>query len=149
MAESDPDVLSVVQRVEHMLRAQQVKLEEHDKRFEAHDKQFEAIDERFEAIDKRFEAVDKRFEAIDKRFDVIEMRLDNHDRRFDRLEERMERGFLQLGMQIEQVQSSVQLLAEQMSFFARSHQDVLVRVERLEEKQELTDLRLRLLEKSS
>jgi hypothetical protein len=40
----------------------------------------------------------------------------------------------------------VQLLAEQMSFFAKSHMDLTVRVDRLEENQGLTDMRLRLLE---
>ena len=138
MAEAAPDIVAVyrlVQKMDHKVTTIEQKLGNHGKRLDDHDKRFDAHDKRFDAIDKRLDDHDQRFDAIDQRF--------------DRLEERMERGFSQLGMQIENVQSTVQLLAEQMSEFSRSQRDVRGRVDRLEEKQELTELRLRLLEKAN
>ena len=86
-------------------------------------------DQRFDAMDQRFDAVDRRFDAIDRRFESMEG---------------MIRG---VGVQTENLQSTVQLLAEQMSSFLRTAGDIRTRVECLEEKQSSTEFRLKILER--
>ena len=76
-----------------------------------------------------------------------EKRFDQHDKRFDRLEERMERGFSEMGVQFEQLQSTLRLLAEPMSDFSRANSHLDGRVDILEEQHRLTDFRLKMLEK--
>lgn len=67
------------------------------------------------------------------------------DQRF----EAVEGGVRAVGVQIENVQATVQLLAEQMSGFIRTTGDVRTRVECLEKKQTETDIRLRILERQA
>lgn len=90
-------------------------------------------------IDQRFEQIDQRFEQFDQRFDTLEQRL----------EQRMDRGFSELGLRFEQLQSTVQFLAEQMSNFSKDAQTVRGRVDTLEDQQRMTDFRLKLLENRS
>ena len=94
-----------------------------------HDQRFDAMDQRFDAMDQRFDAMDQRFDAMDRRFDSMEG---------------MIRG---VGVQTENLQSTVQLLAEQMSSFLRTAGDIRTRVECLEEKQSSTEFRLKILER--
>lgn len=84
-----------------------------------------------EEISAHLKRHDQRFEAIDQRFEAVEGSI---------------RG---LGLQIENLQSTVQLLAEQMSSFIRGGSDLRNRVESLEDRQSETDIRLRILERQA
>ena len=86
---------------------------------------------------------DNRFDEHDRRFDELDRRLDEHDRRFDRTDEKLDGVVIRL----ENLQSTVQFLAEQMSTFIQANSDVKMRVHRLEESQQVTDLRLNALER--
>lgn len=101
-------------------------------------------DLRFDEISNQLQQHDRRFDAVEKRIDKLECRIDS---RFEALETRMDQKIGGLGIQIENVQSTVQLLAEQMSGFFRANADVRGRVECLEEKQQMTELRLKALER--
>ena len=82
----------------------------------------------------------------------IRAHLKRHDQRFDAIDQRFEAvegGVRAVGVQIENLQSTVQLLAEQMSGFIRTSSDVRTRVECLEEKQTEPDIRLRILERQA
>lgn len=92
--------------------------------------------EHLEEIRVHLKKHDQRFDAMDQRFDAV-------DRRFDSMEG-MIRG---VGVQTENLQSTVQLLAEQMSSFLRTTGDMRARVECLEEKQSSTEFRLKILER--
>jgi len=79
----------------------------------------------------------------------IHEHLHRHDLRFDKLETEVSQMGAKLGLQLEQLQSTVQFLAEQISSFIHSNTDLRHRVDSLEEKQSMTDLRLRVLEQRS
>ncbi|MBT9587556.1 hypothetical protein IV102_29715 [bacterium] len=99
--------------------------------------------EHLEEIRVHLKSHDQRFDAMDQRFDAMDQRFDAMDRRFDSMEG-MIRG---VGVQTENLQSTVQLLAEQMSSFLRTTGDMRARVECLEEKQSSTEFRLKILER--
>ena len=84
---------------------------EMEERFTAVDQRFAASEERFAAIDQRFEAIDQRFEAIDRRLIAIDRRFAAIDRRFDKVEAQIRHTHVVL----EDLRSSVQLIAENMS----------------------------------
>ncbi len=112
------------------LRSHDLKFKEIEEHLKRHDERFEKIDQRFEKIDQRFEKIDQRFEEIDQRFVGIEQKLGA------------------IGVQLENLQSVVQLLAEQMSEFNRSTREVRGRLNVVEDHQQLMEIRVRLLEKS-
>lgn len=90
---------------------------------------------------------DLRFDKLESRFDNLEGRFDKLEGRFDKLETEVSQMGTKLGLQLEQLQSTQQFLAEQTSSFIHSNTDLRQRVESLEEKQSMTDLRLRMLER--
>ena len=112
------------------LREIQLHLRSHDLKFKEIEEHLKRHDERFEKIDQRFEKIDQRFEEIDQRFVGIEQKLGA------------------IGVQLENLQSVVQLLAEQMSEFNRSTREVRGRLNVVEDHQQLMEIRVRLLEKS-
>lgn len=115
---------------------------------------FVKIEGRLDRHDSILERIDTRFDQVDARLDRMDTRFEQVDARLERLETKFDHGFNDLGTQLrhlgaqfEQMQTTVKFLAERMSDFARANADVRGRVDNLEEKQQVTDLRLRLLEK--
>ena len=95
------------------------------------------------AVRRHLKEHDGRFDKLEGRFDHLEGRFDHLEGRFDRLEER----FSNMEMRFERMTSVMELLAEQMSGFFRENRDVRQRVEILEEREKLAEVRLRSLEK--